>query len=99
MVLVLNNRAERSEVPPQPTLSTAAKRQLQAQTQSAQQGSRNGKSAGGDSAAAESSAATPLKWSCAYSFKYRYYPQTMFYFVLILHFVDFCLSLQRICYC
>lgn len=46
------DRAERSEIAAQPTLSTTARRAQQQQ--------------------AEGEASRPLKWACAYSFKYRY---------------------------
>jgi hypothetical protein len=55
-------RAERSEIAAQPTLSTTAKRQQLAQAQ-AQRAS---------AAKAEDDAPKPLKWTCVYSFKYRY---------------------------
>jgi hypothetical protein len=50
----------------QATLSTAAKRQAQ-QGQGSQQ--QSGVQRGGK--AGEEDAAKPLKWTCAYSFKYR----------------------------
>jgi hypothetical protein len=48
----------------QATLSTAAKRQAQQQGAAQSNGQRGGKG--------EEDAAKPLKWTCAYSFKYRY---------------------------
>ena len=48
----------------QATLSTAAKRQAQ-QGSSQQSGAQRGGKAG------EEDSAKPLKWICAYSFKYR----------------------------
>lgn len=61
-------RAERNDVSAPPTLSTSAKQrqqQLTATNTSANSGSTS-----------ETEAALPLKWVCAYSFKYRDSPAT-----------------------
>lgn len=69
MLLLFEYRAERSEIAAQPTLSTAAKRQQLTQGQ----GQRAAIAA---AARAEEDAPKPLKWTCAYSFRYRDTPAT-----------------------
>ena len=73
MLCSLTYRAERNEVPPQPTLSTTSKRQQQQQQQQQGQGQlkTTGKNAGAGAAGADQQAHQALKWVCAYSFKYR----------------------------
>ena len=53
-------------MPAQPTLSTAAKRALTTTNTNTAANSSSGAHSG------EGEAALPLKWVCAYSFKYRY---------------------------
>eukprot|EP01032_Pedospumella_encystans_P007994 gene7994-9529_t len=65
-------RAERNDVSAPPTLSTSAKQRQQQLTVS-NTSANSGNSAG---SAGETEAALPLKWVCAYSFKYRDSPAT-----------------------
>ena len=62
-------RAERNDVSAPPTLSTSAKQRQQQLTVS-------NTSANSGNSAGETDAALPLKWVCAYSFKYRDSPAT-----------------------
>eukprot|EP00598_Pedospumella_elongata_P003987 CAMPEP_0184981850 /NCGR_PEP_ID=MMETSP1098-20130426/11438_1 /TAXON_ID=89044 /ORGANISM="Spumella elongata, Strain CCAP 955/1" /LENGTH=1398 /DNA_ID=CAMNT_0027505457 /DNA_START=27 /DNA_END=4223 /DNA_ORIENTATION=+ len=62
-------RAERNDVSAPPTLTTSAKQRQQQLTVS-------NTSANSGNSAGETEAALPLKWLCAYSFKYRDSPAT-----------------------